>query len=181
MSPAPLGFKSHPSTRRTIYTSDNPFLFSGRVLVKTGPQAYDIYDGAVTSCQLPHPDWLLSCRALLHHSGTQASARNSTFRLLNIPLLFLPYVTHPTDSGHRQSGFLIPTVGQSSTRGFTLGEQVYLTLGRSADLTVGAEYYSSIGFAQNATFRYRGANLELHHAALRGCARSPPHPHQSWR
>ena len=163
-----VGLKPAPSTRRTIYTSNNPFLFSGRVLVKTGPQAYDIYDGTVTSCQLPHPDWLLSAG---HFSitGSQASARNSTFRLLNIPLLFLPYVTHPTDSDHRQSGFLIPTVGQSSTRGFTLGEQVYLTLGRSADLTVGAEYYSSIGFAQNATFRYRGPALDfitLHYAGV---------------
>ena len=29
------------------------------MVVKTGPQEYEIYDGTVTSCQLPHPDWML--------------------------------------------------------------------------------------------------------------------------
>ena len=163
-----VGIRPKPGARRTIYTSSNPFLFSGRMLVKTGPENYDIYDGTVTSCQLPHPDWLLSSGHFVIDEN-RATARNSTFRLLNVPLLFLPYVTHPTDSGKRESGFLIPTAGQSTTRGFTLGEQFYVVLGRSADLTVGADYYSSIGFAQNATFRLRGAGpdfVTLHYAGV---------------
>lgn len=151
---------SRGPARRPVYSSGNPFLFSGRMLIKSGDQDYDLYDGTLTSCQLPHPDWLLSS-ARFTIADNKASARGSTFRLLNVPLLFLPYVTHPIDSEQRQSGFLIPTVGQSSTRGLTLGEQFYLTLGRSADLTVGAEYYSAIGYAQNATFRLRGPGLDF--------------------
>ncbi len=163
-----VGVLPHASSRRPIYTSGNPFLFTGRIVVKTGERDYDIYDGTVTSCQLPRPDWLLSAD---HFSllDDKATGRNSTFRLLSIPILFLPYVTHPTDSDQRQSGLLIPTVGQSTTRGFTLGEQYYLVLGRSADLTVGAEYYSSIGYAENATFRYRGVGpdfVTLHYAQV---------------
>ena len=155
-----VGILPRASARRAIYTSPNPFLFSGQMLVKSGEQDYDLYDGTLTSCQLPHPDWLLSS-ARFTIADDKASARGSTFRLLNVPLLFLPYVTHPIDAGQRESGILIPTIGQSSTRGLTLGEQFYLTLGRSADLTVGAEYYSSIGYAQNATFRLRGPALDF--------------------
>ena len=47
-------------------------------------------------------------------------------------------------------------IGQSSTKGLVLGEQIYMSLGRSADLTAGAEYFSRRGWSQSATFRYRG-------------------------
>ena len=45
--------------KRVGYATANPFLFSGRMVVKTGPMNYDIYDGSVTSCLLPNPDWQL--------------------------------------------------------------------------------------------------------------------------
>ena len=153
---------------RSIYTSGNPFLFTGRMVVKTGPENYDVYDGSVTACQLPRPDWLLSS-AHLNLDGERARAHNSVFRLLNVPVLLLPYVTHPIDPEDRQSGFLTPTIGKSSTKGFIVGEQIYMVLGRSADLTVGADYYSSRGFAQNATFRYRGQGqdfVQAHYSGL---------------
>ena len=46
--------------KRMVYVNGNPFLFTGKVVVKTGPQEYEVYGGTVTSCQLPRPDWLLS-------------------------------------------------------------------------------------------------------------------------
>ena len=155
-----VGIAMHSAPGHAVYTNGNPFLFTGKVVVKTGAYNYDVYDGTVTSCALPSPDWVLSSE---HFKIDEAAARgyNSTFRLLKIPILFLPYVTHPTDPNERQSGILIPTIGQSTTKGVILGEQIYLTLGRSADLVVGADYYSSIGFAQNATLRLRGPNLDF--------------------
>jgi LPS-assembly protein len=149
-----------PGAITRIYTNGSPFLFTGRLVVKTGVQSYDLYQGSVTSCLLPKPDWLLTAD---HFSVADGTARgyNSTFHLLNVPLLYLPYVTHPTDPETRQSGFMIPSPGESSTKGITLEEQFYLVLNRSMDLLIGASYYSSIGFAQDATFRYRGAGLNF--------------------
>jgi LPS-assembly protein len=163
-----VGIKSTPQQRKTVYTTDSPFLFTGRVVIKTGPEVYDVYDGTVTSCELPKPDWILSAAHISLTEDT-ASAHDSVFHLLNFPLLFLPYVTHPANADARQSGILIPTVGESSTKGFIIGEQVYLVLDRSSDLTVGAEYYSSIGFAQNATYRYKGVGydfLKVHYSGV---------------
>lgn len=149
-----------PGKTVRVYTTGAPFLFTGKIVVKTGPTSYDLYDGSVTSCLLPNPDWLLTAN---HFSvaNEQAKAYNSTFHLLGLPLLPLPYVTHPTDPTVRESGFLIPSVGESTTRGITLEDQFYLVLNRSMDLTVGASYYSSIGWAQDATFRYRGLGLDF--------------------
>jgi LPS-assembly protein len=140
---------------KPIYDNGQPFLFEGKVVVKTGPQDYDIYDGSVTSCQLPRPDWQLFA-GKFSVTSQRAIARNSVFRVMNVPLVYLPYVTHPVGGDQRQSGFMIPVIGQSSTRGLILGEQYYMVLGRSADLTVGAEYFSKRGWSQSATFRYRG-------------------------
>jgi LPS-assembly protein len=155
------GIATTSTVRQPGYQNGNPFLFEGRIVVKTGPDAYTIYNGSVTSCLLPHPDWQLFAHRISLDNG-QARASNSTFKLLGLPLLFLPYVTHPVDTQQRQSGVLIPVFGYSSaskntgSKGFTIGDQFYLTLGRSADLTAGLLYYSLRGFSENGSFRYRG-------------------------
>lgn len=162
------GIQMTPSVQRMVFTTDNPFLFSGRVVVKTGPETYDVYDGTVTSCQLPKPDWLLSA-AHISLRGDMASAHQATFHLFNYPLLFLPYMTHPKDAAARQTGFLIPTLDISNQKGIVVGEQIYFAITRSVDLRVGAAYFSSIGWEQNATLRYRGQGLDfgmLHYAAV---------------
>ena len=154
--------------KRAVYVSANPFLFQGRMVVKTGPSEYQVYDGTVTSCQLPHPDWMLSASEFLVDSD-KARAKNSVFRLQNVPLLYLPYVTHPVDGTERQSGLLIPVIGQSSTKGLVLGEQLYWAINRSTDLTFGAEYFSERGWSELGTFRYRGLRddfVQAHYTGL---------------
>ena len=162
------------NSRTPAYQTSNPFVFEGRLVLKTGPTDYTVYDGWVTSCLLPRPDWQLYAGKIALNSG-KAKASKSTFKLLGMPMFFFPYVTHPVDNQQRQSGLLIPELGYSSaskntgSKGITIGEQVYLVLGRSADLTVGSIYYSLRGFAENGTFRYKGFAdnfLNVHFSAL---------------
>lgn len=163
-----------PPPQRNAYTNANPFLFWGREVIKTGPTDYTIYDGSVTSCLLPHPDWQLFSSRFTVSDGV-ARAGSSTFRLLGLPLLFLPYVTHPTDTTQRQSGFMIPVFGYSSasnntgSKGTTIGEQVYVVVNRSMDFTAGTIYYSLRGWSENGTVRYKGPSddyLTAHFSAL---------------
>ncbi len=169
----------HTSTtlaaKRSGYVTSNPFLFQGRLVVKNGPANYVIYDGSVTSCLLTRPDWILTSHKFILADG-KAHASNSTFKLLGIPILFLPYVSHPTDTNGRQSGLLIPVLGDSSSKGIILGEQIYFALGRSMDATIGTIYYSARGFSESGTFRYRGpANdfLNAHFSALQDRGYTP--------
>lgn len=153
---------------KTSYTSSNPFLFTGRMVERTGPQEYSIYEGTVTSCQLPHPDWLLSA-GKFNVDSEKAAARGSIFHVMNIPLLYLPYVTHPVDAGERQSGIMIPEIENSSTKGIVLGEEFYWAINRSADLTVGLDYLSLRGWQERATFRYKGLSndfITAHYSGL---------------
>ncbi len=155
-SPAPAG----GSSRIGLQTS-NPFLFTGRLVEKTGPETFTVFDGTVTSCQLPHPDWIFSARRLGVNQGV-VSASRATFHLAGVPLLFFPFLKAPVTAGRRQSGLLIPELpSESTTKGIMTGEQVYLTLGRSADLTLGLQYFSQRGFSESGTVRYRGNGLDF--------------------
>ena len=71
-------------------------------------------------------------------------------------------MTHATDPDQRDVGFSDSDVRREhECAGLTVGEQVYLVLNRSMDLTVGAAYWSAIGFEQDASFRYKGNGLDF--------------------
>jgi LPS-assembly protein len=150
-----VGRQLSESRRKTLYTTGNPFLFTGKLVIKEGPERYRIIDGTMTSCELPDPDWQIHS-SLIQVSYGQAKANGSYFTLLGAPILYLPYVTHPVSEENRQSGFLIPELETSSTKGTVIGESIYLVLSRSADLTIGTQYFSKRGWSPNGDFRYRG-------------------------
>ncbi len=153
------------SGRTLVYTTANPFIIHARVLLENGERNYRVIDGSMTNCRLPKPDWQLMARSINIQNGS-ASARNTYFKFLGVPLFYLPYVRHPVDEQGRQTGFLIPVASTGSTiRGITLGEQFYWAINRSMDLVVGSEYYSRRGWAPNGDFRYKGPGLD--HVTLR--------------
>jgi len=150
-----IGRQPSASKKKLVYTTANPFLFTGRVLIKEGPERYQVVQGTMTSCLLPDPDWRIHSSLIRMNYGV-AKAKNSYFTLLGVPILYLPYVTHPVDAGARQSGLLLPVVGTSSTKGTIVGESIYLVINRSMDATFGTQYFSKRGWSPSGDFRYRG-------------------------
>jgi LPS-assembly protein len=145
--------------KTVIYSTPDPFLFTGRMLLQTGQNSYRIIDGAMTSCRLPKPDWELISRTIEVVNG-KATTHNSVFELKRVPLFYLPFLQRNLDETGRESGILIPAFENSGVKGIVFGEQVYWVINRSVDLTVGAEYWSKRGFAPNGDFRYRGPGLD---------------------
>jgi LPS-assembly protein len=150
-----IGRQPSASKKKLVYTTANPFLFTGRVLIKEGPERYQVVHGTMTSCLLPDPDWRIHS-SLIHMNYGVAKAKNSYFTLLGVPILYLPYVTHPVDADARQSGLLLPVAGTSSTKGTIVGESIYLVINRSMDATFGTQYFSKRGWSPSGDFRYRG-------------------------
>lgn len=141
--------------QRVLLSSDSPFFFSGKVVEKTGPDYFVVYDGSITTCELPQPKWVFHTHRAVVEAGENASIYRSTFLIHGVPVLYLPYATHPIERLPRQSGFLIPSVGHSSSKGYIVGESVFWAINRSMDATIGAEYYSTRGWAQRGEFRAR--------------------------
>jgi len=141
--------------KEVVLTSSAPFAFSGKLVEKTSPDHYLLYDGTITTCELPHPRWMFEAHKVVVDVGGNASIYHSRFLLLGLPVLYFPYATHPVNRETRQTGFLIPTAGQSSVKGTVLGEGFYWAMNRSMDANVGAEYFSKRGWAQKGEFRVR--------------------------
>ncbi|HEX4311364.1 MAG TPA: LPS assembly protein LptD [Acidobacteriaceae bacterium] len=148
-----LGVERSPRGRM-VFTAPNPFAVTGREVLQLGQGHYKVIHGTMTSCRLPRPDWrILSNMMELNHGV--AKTNNGFFEIFDVPVMYMPFLTHAVDV-QRQSGILMPYFGNNTTKGMVVGEGFYLTLGRSADLTVATQYWSKRGFAPNGVFRYRG-------------------------
>jgi LPS-assembly protein len=148
-----IGARLHGN--RLVLTSSNPFFFSGKAVEKTGPDHYKVYDGTVTTCELPRPRWEFSAHKVVVDVGGTAKIYHSTFGIKGIPILYLPFATLPAERLPRQSGFLIPNIGTSSIKGVILGESFFWAINRSMDAHIGAEYFSKRGWSPQGEFRAR--------------------------
>lgn len=148
-----IGLKPHGG--HMILTGPNPFFFNGRVVQKMGPDHYIVNDGMVTTCELPRPKWQFYAHKVNVEVGANASLYSTNFRIESIPVLYLPFATHPVQREPRQSGFLIPNVGHSNTKGYTIGDSFFWAINRSMDLHLGTEYFSLRGWAPDGEFRAR--------------------------
>jgi LPS-assembly protein len=138
---------------QVILTSTAPFAFTGRIVDKTSPDHYLVYDGTITTCELPHPKWQFDARKVVVDVGGNAKIYHSNFLLHGIPILYFPFATHPVEKESRQSGFLMPSVARSSVKGNVVGGAYYWAIKRMMDATLGAEYFSLRGWSQRGEFR----------------------------
>ncbi len=146
---------SPPRSPHLLLTTSNPFAFTGKVVVKTGPGHYVVYDGIITSCTLPQPKWQFNTQRAVVTAGGNATVYWSTFRIRNIPVFYFPVATHPVDPAHRKSGLLMPSVGLSNQKGTIVGGGYYWAINRSMDALMGAELFSRRGWGQRGEFRVR--------------------------
>lgn len=150
---ASAGFRARG--RNVLLTTSNPFVFTGKKVERIPPNRYLVYQGSITTCEMPKPMWTFHAEEIQVTVGEDAKIYHSTFRLHDVPILYFPYVAHPINKLGRKSGFLIPSIGRSSQKGYIFGDSFYWAINPSMDLTVGAQYYSLRGWAQNAEFRAR--------------------------
>ena len=141
--------------KNVVLTSANPFLFTGKVVKKIGRDRFIVIHGIVTSCEIPNPKWTFNAEKVDVIAGEDAKIYHSTFRILKVPIFYFPYASHPVDALGRTSGLLLPSGGQSSRKGTSIGESVYWAINRSMDTTLGGEYYSRRGWSQTGEFRAR--------------------------
>jgi LPS-assembly protein len=140
---------------QVILTSTAPFAFTGKIVEKSSPDHYLVYDGTITTCELPHPKWKFDARKVEVDVGGNAKIYRSVFLLHGLPVLYFPFATHPVEREARETGFLVPSVGHSSAKGNILGDSFYWAPNRSMDATIGAEYFSLRGWSQRGEFRAR--------------------------
>ena len=122
---------------------------------KTGESSYILENANLTACQEAVPKWSFTAKRARIKLNERAVMYNTIFRIKNIPLIYLPYVSLSISKRDRQSGFLLPTSGSSNIKGRTLHVAYYQTLGRSADLLVRTDIFTKRGLGFGFDFRAR--------------------------
>jgi len=139
-------------TRPGVMGTNNPESFRGRYAERKGDH-YWLYDGMMTNCDPKNPSWeLISPRFdIIPHD--RALAYWTYMKLLKLPILYVPVFYRSLEERPRHSGFLTPSIGNSSVRGQMFGLGYYWAISRSLDLQYRVQYFTKRGFAHHAEFR----------------------------
>ena len=144
------------STGFTNQTNDGTVLyFTADRVERVAENEFIVINGKFTACEENVPKWSFTAGKAVIRPNDKVKLTNAKFRVRDIPILPLPYASIPIKQRDRASGFLTPTFGFSANKGFRLTTAYYQTLGRSADVTIRNDIYSSRGIGYGADVRTR--------------------------
>ena len=107
-----------------------------------------------STCDVGHHVWEFRGKTISIDKNTGVGvARDATMRIGKVPFIYLPYFTFPVDH-RRKSGFLFPTIGNTSRSGFEISTPYYLNLAPNYDATIDPRIYSLRGPLLAGEFRY---------------------------
>ncbi|HEY1483659.1 MAG TPA: LPS assembly protein LptD [Candidatus Acidoferrum sp.] len=138
-----------------LLVTENPLYFEAKEVERLSPDEYEIRHAWFTICDPRKPTWQFYTPEAKITLQKSVAMVHANFRLYRVPLIWMPYATAPAGDHIRQTGFLIPAIGQSSTKGFVLGDAFYWAPKPWFDTTLGFEYLSLRGSAERAQFRAR--------------------------
>lgn len=136
-----------------LLVSENPLHFEANQVDRISEDVYVVHHGWFTVCDPRSPTWQFFAPEATVTLGKSVALVNANFRMYRVPLFWLPYGTAPAGEHIRQSGFMLPILGNSNSKGFTIGDAFYWAPKPWLDATVGFEYFSRRGPGQRANFR----------------------------
>jgi len=147
--------KLERSPNPALLITQNPLYFEAREVERFSDDFYIIRHAWFTICDPAQPTWQFYTPEAKVTLEKSVALVNSNFRLYRVPLLWLPYSTVPAGEHIRQTGFLVPVVGNSNTKGFIGGDAFYWAPKPWMDAMLGLEYFSRRGWAERGEFRAR--------------------------
>ncbi len=138
----------------TLLVTPNPLYFEAEEAERLDEHTYRIKKAWMTVCDPDKPTWKFYAPEATVYLQKSVHLVNGDFRVFSVPVLYLPYATFPAGK-ERESGFMIPNIGDSSNKGYILGESYYWAPTDWMDGTLGGNYYSRRGWSQRADLRMR--------------------------
>ncbi len=113
-----------------------------------------LHQATYTTCSPTTSTWKVTAKTItLNHDTGRGVARNAWLSLGNVPVLYTPYFNFPIDN-RRQTGFLMPSLGNSSNGGLSLNLPFYWNIAPNYDALITPQYYSKRGLQMNGLFRF---------------------------
>ena len=119
-------------TDGTLWIAREGYRVWGQHLRKTGARSYMVRDGGFTACDGTWPSWRVRAKELEVELEGYLIARDASFWVEGVPLLYTPYLLFPVKL-ERQSGFLFPKFGYTSTDGLYGALRYYWAISDNVD------------------------------------------------
>ena len=126
---------------------------------RTDARYNQLYKASVTSCRICEdgrpPLWQIRAERLIHdQQERQLYFENAQLRVLDVPVFYLPRLRLPDPTVERATGFLTPSVVNSSLLGTGVEAPYFIRLGDHRDLTLAPFWATN---SRRLGFRYRQA------------------------
>lgn len=130
------------------------FFFGGEKMERFGEKAYRLTRGVFTTCEGDEPAWSVHWGSATAYLDDFIWGTGASFWVWKIPVVpFIPIFAASLRKD-RHSGFLTPTLGTSSTKGFFYRQPIFWAISDSQDLTLTPSYFARRGFGLSAAYRY---------------------------
>jgi len=148
------------------------FHVQAKELIRTGQNTFAVRDGIFTTCRCEEGEripWVLNSSNAEVELGGYGTLTNSTFEVLGVPVLWIPWIFFPVKS-ERETGFLLPDFQFGGRGGFGGGLPFFWAVHPQLNVTLTPRYYSERGYKQDIELEYvfgKRSRGELFVAGLR--------------
>ena len=125
-----------------------------------------ITKGVFTNCKKSDgcPPWTFSAKKITHNKNKkEISYDNALLKVYNLPLIYFPKFFHPDPTVKRKSGFLVPSINNSSNSNNFINIPYYFVIAENQDVTLSPRLYVDNKFLIQSEFRQK--NFRSNHVA----------------
>ena len=151
-----FNFKSKKALINNVYTEQQDGFLTGMKSKRDSSGVIYLQHGRYTTCDDPHPDFYISLSRAKVRPGKDVIFGPAYLVVCDVPMpLGIPYGFFPFTKSY-SSGFIMPTYGDESDRGFYLRDGgYYFAISDKWDLKLLGEIYTKGSWGLSAASNYR--------------------------
>jgi len=161
------GFSKASGTNAKIRLNDGSRIV-GKSFIRTNSNINQINNATYTPCLQKNyitencPGWKLSANKVVHDVEKQnIYYEGATLSILNVPVLYSPFFSHPDPSVKKRSGLLIPSVSSDNNLGTTFSIPYFFNLSSNYDVTLTPSIQSKADDYYSINYRYLTKNHQF--------------------
>ena len=151
-----FNFKTKKGLINNAYTQQDDGFMTSEISKRGANGDMFLYHGRYTTCDLPHPDFYFAMSRAKVRPGKDVVFGPTYLVVADVPLpLAVPYGFFPFTKSY-SSGFIMPTYGDETSRGFYLRDGgYYFAINDKMDLKLLGEIYTKGSWGIKAASNYR--------------------------
>ena len=151
-----FNFKTKKGIISNVYTEQDEGFMTSEISKRNAEGEMFLYHGRYTTCDEPHPDFYFAMSRAKVRPGKNVVFGPTYLVVADVPLPFaIPYGFFPFTKSY-SSGFIMPTYGDETSRGFYLRDGgYYFAISDKMDLKLIGEIYTKGSWGISAASNYR--------------------------